>query len=623
MAVYNQSGEPYFHLTRVLKQLTTQLLGEQISDDLLQQIGKNPKILNALFDVLAVLYEQHATDLAQLPCFLQSDLVAILKQGRIVQPYFVGTSFIPLEQATDTGLQQSLLEDKDEGLATTAQKFPLVSDENSRGLDIQQIANVIDCLEPLATTKNPDSSAVQAHENNEQVITIAAPSLDTVPNAVITPITTQVIKMPHFQISNARVGQPYQAQIQKQGQVTEGVVVEADSVQVPPETGLIYDAENSQFTGLPALAGDFQIVFKYKHSDGAWYDGKCMLIITADPRSLWQVNEPAPSLPYPKAHLDHQLLSTPQFKLAAASRRGRSHEHAGSFRDDDFFIANIDDTAWSIMIVADGAGSAPYSREGSRIAVQTTGQLLADYLVTHHQQLDAHLSQWQIGSQNENTKKASQALSNCFYDLFYKATQQSIQQIEQLALAQEVNSKSFATTLLVAVVRQETNKTFISTFWIGDGAIAAYCPSKLRLMGTPDGGEFAGQTRFLDKSIAATFNERVNIGYLENLKAVILMTDGISDPKFETDAGLQNQQKWDALWQELQPSLQAENADQALLDWMHFFSAGHHDDRTLAILWPLQVASTNSQAQAITEDSYSTLSSESDHPASSSQSTPK
>lgn len=626
MSVDTQNAVQYFHLSHALKQLTTHLLGGQLDAASLQRIEQNPKILNALFDLSAMLYEQHARELEQLPCFLQSALVEILKQGRIVQPYFANETFVQPAENTDVMQQQNLLDD--DALAITGLTFSLTDEHNLSLLGLQPLPIDIDWPESFQSTQNPDGHTGQVPENIENTIVdqplVEQPLKDTpqiphhVSHASNTTITTQVIKMPHFQIPNARVGQAYQAQIQKQGSVSEKlsevVVFEADSMQVPPETGLVYDAENNQFTGIPVLAGDFQIVFKYRHHDGAWRDGKCTLIITADPRSLWQINEPATNLPYPKSHTAHQLLGTSQFKLAAASRRGRSHEHAGSFRDDDFFIANIDNTGWSVMIVADGAGSAPYSREGSRIAAQTTGQLLLDYIANHHQQLDEHLSQWQIGSQDEATKQASQTLNNCFYELFYKAAQQSIQQIDQQAQAQEVSSKAFATTLLVAVVKQQANKTFVSTFWVGDGAIAAYCPNKLRLMGTPDGGEFAGQTRFLDKSIGATFNERVNIGYFENLEAVILMTDGISDPRFETDAGLQNQQKWDGLWQELQPSLQEQHADLALLDWMHFFSAGHHDDRTLAMLWPAPASRTAShtsnQAKEIAKEIVEELSSD-------------
>lgn len=69
-------------------------------------------------------------------------------------------------------------------------------------------------------------------------------------------------------------------------------------------------------------------------------------------------------------------------------------------------------------------------------------------------------------------------------------------------------------------------------------------------------------------------NSESILAILMTLRAVILMTDGISDPRFETDAGLKNQQKWQALWQEIEPHLQQEKPEQALLEWSKFFSAG-------------------------------------------------
>jgi hypothetical protein len=62
------------------------------------------------------------------------------------------------------------------------------------------------------------------------------------------------------------------------------------------------------------------------------------------------------------------------------------------------------------------------------------------------------------------------------------------------------------------------------------------------------------------------------------------MTDGVSDPFFETDNGLIDPARWALLWKELIPVFQSANADTALADWLHFFKPGHHDDRTIAIL---------------------------------------
>ncbi len=52
-------------------------------------------------------------------------------------------------------------------------------------------------------------------------------------------------------------------------------------------------------------------------------------------------------------------------------------------------------------------------------------------------------------------------------------------------------------------------------------------------MGTPDGGEFAGQTRFLDFNVYDKKSERFKILLEKDLTSLILLTDGVSDPFFE------------------------------------------------------------------------------------------
>ncbi|MBK7841860.1 MAG: protein phosphatase 2C domain-containing protein [Candidatus Obscuribacter sp.] len=150
-----------------------------------------------------------------------------------------------------------------------------------------------------------------------------------------------------------------------------------------------------------------------------------------------------------------------------------------------------------------------------------------------------------------------------------------------------VPPKEYSTTLLAAAVRRDGNETFLATFWMGDGAIAAYGPrGKVRLMGAPDSGEYAGQTRFLDRSPQRPRVWEARRSWtLHSLNAVILMTDGISDPRFETDNGLVDSAKWDGLWDEIAPSLSSSEPDTALTNWLEFFSPGHHDDRTIAVLW--------------------------------------
>ena len=86
------------------------------------------------------------------------------------------------------------------------------------------------------------------------------------------------------------------------------------------------------------------------------------------------------------------------------------------------------------------------------------------------------------------------------------------------------------------------------------------------------------------------FYSRLKCKIVPDFTALFLMTDGVSDPKFETDANLNNPDKWDALWEDLKEygvdlSDDNEAAKDQLLNWLDFWSPGNHDDRTIAILY--------------------------------------
>lgn len=385
-----------------------------------------------------------------------------------------------------------------------------------------------------------------------------------------------------FQLPNARVGQPYAARLE--GKDSAGNPVTIRDARLPAAVGLSFDAASGEMRGTPLVDGDYKIALRWSSDGVAEYAGECLLFVNPDPRSLWKQLEPPAGDPYFKPHTDAALIAGPGFQIAAASRRGRSHEHVGSFRDDDFFVQHDDASGWSLLIVADGAGSAKNSRWGSKLAVQAAGEHITAQLSSA---FGAEMTQALAGWATDRVA-ASNAMHAPFYRLFQAASKLAVQAIEQEADSQGAAAKDYATTLLAAVVRRDGDETFLATFWMGDGAIAAYGPQgKLRLMGKPDSGEFAGQTRFLDRAALTDpdFGKRLGFGCYSGLNAVLLMTDGISDPRFETDNGLADAARWDALWDEIGPLLGAPEPQKALTDWLTFFTPGHHDDRTIAVLW--------------------------------------
>ncbi|MBV5311227.1 MAG: protein phosphatase 2C domain-containing protein, partial [Chromatium okenii] len=156
------------------------------------------------------------------------------------------------------------------------------------------------------------------------------PPMNTPPNA---PLTT--VPPVRFVLPNAKVGVDYRARVEGQTAEGAGRVVE---LRMPNDLGLHFDAEHAELYGIPTLAGEHSLHLRWTLNQREHYSSECVLIVNPDPRTLWQVKEPAADAPYFKAHTAHQALTGFGFRIAAASRRGRSHEHNGTFRDDDFVI---------------------------------------------------------------------------------------------------------------------------------------------------------------------------------------------------------------------------------------------------------------------------------------------
>jgi len=485
----------------------------------------------------------------------------------------------PAEVVTAPGSNSAIVE------LTLLQPQPVSNSNSGVPVSPQQIA-------PKAT----DSRPAQATEPVVAAQDKQAPPQGSLPNpsvvstelkpgqipATTAPSPRAAAVLPSFHLPNCKVGTSYSAKIE--GSNSSGQPILVTDLRLPDGIGIAFDPVSQVVSGEPKVDGEFELPLQWAYlGSQVGSSGVCRLTSNPDPKSLWKVIEPAPDLPYRKAHLDQKLLKGKGFNIAAASRRGRSHEHGGTFRDDDFFISDDAAVGWSVMIVADGAGSAKSSREGSRIAVEKAGTFLVDALAGDFGvKISGFIETW------DSEPSSQSAIATEFHYFYHKMALAAVQAIEQEAQAQNAPVKEYSTTLLVAAVKRSGSNTFLATFWMGDGAIAAYGPRGIvKLMGTPDGGEFAGQTRFLDRNALADqgFGKRVRIGWLQDFPSVVLMTDGVSDPKFETDNGLADPAKWDALWDEIEPLLNDVAPEQKLIDWLHFFAPGHHDDRTIALFW--------------------------------------
>lgn len=377
------------------------------------------------------------------------------------------------------------------------------------------------------------------------------------------------------------------------------------------ELGLLFaiSADGScSLSGKPNKAGDFTLKLRYNTVEGEEASELSIPIaFNPNPRDLWKNIPTDTNIQYYKADSEIAYVKveagehgTPKKDIVAASQRGRSHAQEGKARDDHFSLYHCPDSDWYIMAVADGAGSAKYSRRGSEIACNTVVEHCIEKLLDNPA-FETAIAEFE--ADKDNAAKRS-ALTGHVVDIVYRAATKAHEAIKSVALANEgFRLKDFATTLMFAVCKRYDFGWFIASFWVGDGAICLYDENAgtAKLLGTPDEGEFSGQTRFLTMPEIfrdpEVYQKRLRMAIVPDFTALFLMTDGVSDPMFETDRNLNDYAKWKEFYQLVKNGFPEDDiagvdltddneaAKEQLLGWLNFWSPGNHDDRTLAILY--------------------------------------
>lgn len=335
-------------------------------------------------------------------------------------------------------------------------------------------------------------------------------------------------------------------------------------------------------------------------------------VIHPNPDTMWKTLPTDPSAPFPKADAESFGASLGQdapITVLAASRRGRSHANEGKFRDDHVVVdlgANSDD--WKILAIADGAGSAQYAREGSRIACEAVGSSLRKFFTEYNVHFDEAVqkvldakSDWQT---NPTCAPAALQETN-LAQFFCLSIRAAWEEIKKSAESRDAKIGDYNTTLLCAAFKRFAPTDArpalwaIASYWVGDGGFAIFRPNgraKTLALGSPDGGEFAGQTRFVtmsDELAPERIVSRMRLNVVEEFQALALMTDGVSDPFFPSEINASEYKYWKTFWNETLPDCfpgvldaakSPEERAEALLAGLNFFVKGNHDDRTAALV---------------------------------------
>ena len=254
-----------------------------------------------------------------------------------------------------------------------------------------------------------------------------------------------------------------------------------------------------------------------------------------------------------------------------SSRRGRLHAHRGDHREDAGHLVHFAN-GWCAA-VADGAGSATYSRIGSAIATYTATHVLREAL--------AHGA-----APREALAPAMRQAAQAVHD-------------GQRAFAQSagIAPRDLRTTLLVAALHAGT----LSVMQVGDGAMALlHDDGAVSHPHAAATGDYSGEVaHFLpDDGALDVLQSSVRSMPIANIRAVLLASDGVEDPWYpftryarplvQVLAGGHGSAAEGQLPAAFVPAytgtvLGAADPVHALAEWLAFEKRGENDDRTLCL----------------------------------------
>ncbi|MBE4947556.1 PP2C family serine/threonine-protein phosphatase [Chryseobacterium culicis] len=358
------------------------------------------------------------------------------------------------------------------------------------------------------------------------------------------------------------------------------------------ETGLAFD--NNTISGTPVTNNmyDLDVQFCHIHDQNLMETKKIQLFVNADPKDLWKNIPSDKNAAFYKSEENSFKGSFSDKKMVVASKRGRSHAHEGQFREDDFAVRMLP-ADWNIVAVSDGAGSASAAREGSRLAVVTVSDFFNSQEILDQIEHNVNIlynRQSSIDEQTEAKQKIINILSQSVVHVYHT--------LEKSAAENALSMNDLHATLIFTLLKKFSFGYIILSFGVGD------CPinlinsdfSDVQLLNRMDVGEFGGGTRFITMKeiFDDTMFSRFRITCVENFSYLVLMTDGIYDPKFTTENKLEDTDRWKLFFEDLAGNnddrtkvdfINDEKIDEELLGWSDFWSRGNHDDRTLAIIY--------------------------------------
>ena len=237
-----------------------------------------------------------------------------------------------------------------------------------------------------------------------------------------------------------------------------------------------------------------------------------------------------------------QMSSSGGVRVMAARVRGRHHRHEGRNCDDWYEMAQSGE--WTIIAVADGAGSHPLSRVGAkascRAAVETLSARLARLHTPDSIDADQDLPPTIAACLGFKTclgmiKAIHQAVGAACTAVETACGERMEQEEYERRLGRKPCLSDFAATLSLLAFKPVTiDSVRYAAGWgyqIGDGVSAVIDPrGKATVLGLPDQGEYSNETLFLSREYLGSneLSRRIHKVF-QPMRALVMMTDGVME----------------------------------------------------------------------------------------------
>ena len=246
------------------------------------------------------------------------------------------------------------------------------------------------------------------------------------------------------------------------------------------------------------------------------------------------------------------IINKGAFRIFGASVRGLLHKHEGTHCDDWFEIEIAGD--WTIIAVADGAGSKKFSRIGAKESCKKAVEELKKSLeFLRLTDFETKLA-WQNACNPKINPEGIDVNIKTFRDAVTKARDavtkafvsscESLQNYTNDSANQEKFDKvlgrkfivdDLACTLNIAIHYPSKWGSMIIGCQIGDGLIGIVMPDgQSKVISESDSGGYAGETKFLVSEGMCNYDvllPRTEI-FADSISALLVMTDGVSNDFF-------------------------------------------------------------------------------------------